>query len=81
MAARRRGVNETGQGQPKRSVPYSSNLSLDLPIAAFISVYLWIHFEKSLVVQIDGINHADDGGVDGRVGPANGGHGGKALRR
>ena len=31
-------------------------------------------------MQIDGINHADDGGVDGRVGAANGGHGGETFR-
>jgi len=34
---------------------------------------------ESLVVQIDGVNDADYSGVDGRVRPPHGGHGGKAF--
>jgi len=34
---------------------------------------------ESLAMQIDSVNHADDGGVDGRVGTADGGHGGKTF--
>lgn len=32
------------------------------------------------VVKVDRINHPDDGGVDGRVGTADGSHGGEAFR-
>jgi hypothetical protein len=80
MAARWQGVNETGQGWSAMNVPSKFEFVLDPPLSVSVCVYLWIHSAKSLFMQVDGIDHADDGGIDGRVGAANGGHGGKAFR-
>jgi hypothetical protein len=35
---------------------------------------------ESFALQIDGVDNADDCGVDGGVGSAGGGHGGEAIR-
>jgi hypothetical protein len=62
-----------------RNAPSKFDFEFDLHLSVSISVYLWIHPARSIVVQIDRIDHADDGGVDGRVGTADGGHGGEAF--
>jgi hypothetical protein len=78
MEARWRGVNAM-----RRMLQYGAhsnlNFEIELPLSVFNCVGLWIHPAKSLIVQIDRIDHADDGRVDGRVGAADRGHGGKTF--
>ena len=78
MAARWQGVNATpGQGHARYAIQIK--LRFDPPLSVSICVYLWIHSANSNFMKIDRINHSDDGGVDGRVGTADSGHGGKTF--
>src|SRR5579863_8593457 len=45
-----------------------------------MNAYLWIRSPRLLVMQMDGINHADYGGIDGGIGAADGGHCRETLR-
>ena len=62
------------------NAPTKSDFDFELPLSVSIRIYLWIHSAKSLAMQIDGINHSDDGGIDRRIGTADGGHGGETFR-
>lgn len=39
----------------------------------------WNRTAKLVLVEVHGIDHPDDCSVDGRIGPADGSHGGKAF--
>ena len=73
------GVSTRPRGISMRALPPTSNVGRLCLSSVLICVYLWIRSMESLAVQIDGIDHADDGGVDRRIGPTDSGHGGKSF--